>query len=59
MKAESGVDTDIAIITAENLKLVAENWGKYFSKDRFNLHVFNSTEILDWETLRDRMNLFS
>jgi hypothetical protein len=55
LKAESGVDTDIAVITAENLKLVAENWTKYSSKDSFNLHVFNTTGILNWETLRDRM----
>lgn len=55
LKAKSGVDTDVAIITAENLKLVAENWDKYSSKDKFNLHVFNATGILDWEMLRDRM----
>jgi hypothetical protein len=55
LKAKSGVDTDVAVITAENLKLVAENWDKYSSQDKFNLHVFNSTGILDWETLRDRM----
>lgn len=55
LKAESGVDTDIAIITAENLKLVAENWRTYSSKERFNLHVFNTTGILSWESLRERM----
>lgn len=58
LKAKSGVDTDVAIITAENLKLVAENWRKYSSDEIFNLHVFNSTGILDWETLRDRLDLF-
>ncbi len=55
LKAESGVDTDIALITAENLKLVAENWTKYTSNDVFNLHVFNTTGILSWESLRERM----
>lgn len=55
LKAESGVDTDIALITAENLKLVAESWKKYSSKDQFNLHVFNTTGILSWESLRERM----
>lgn len=55
LKAQSGVDTDIAIITAENLKLVAENWTKYSDKDEFNLHILNTTGILNWESLRDRM----
>ncbi|MEX1014782.1 MAG: hypothetical protein WDZ80_06510, partial [Candidatus Paceibacterota bacterium] len=56
LKAQSGVDTDIALITAETLKLVAENWKKHSTKDRFNLQVFNTTGILDWETLRERMS---
>ena len=55
LKAESGVDTDIAIITAENLKLVAESWTKYSDKESFNLHIFNTTGILSWESLRERM----
>jgi len=58
LKAHSGVDTDVAIITAENLKLVAQKWRKYSKGDQFNLHIFNTTGILDWETLRDRMDLF-
>lgn len=55
LKAESDVDTDVALITAENLKLVAENWQKYSKNKKFNLQVFNTTGILNWETLRDRM----
>lgn len=55
LKAESGVDTDIALITAENLKRVAESWEKYSARESFNLHVFNTTGILDWESLRERM----
>lgn len=56
LKAQSGVDTDVALITAENLKLVAQNWKQYTNKEQFNLQVFNTTGILDWETLRDRMS---
>ncbi len=56
LKSKSGVDTDVAIITAENLKLVAEGWKKYSTRSSFNLNIFNTTGILDWETLRDRMN---
>lgn len=59
LKAESEVDTDIALITAENLKLVAENWRKYSKSESFNLHVFNTTGILNWETLRERMKWHS
>lgn len=55
LKAEPGVDTDIAIITAENLKLVAQNWRKNSSRDSFNLHVFNATGILNGESLLERM----
>jgi len=55
LKAESGVDTDVALITAENLKLVAESWTKYSNRESFNLHVFNTTGILNWESLRERM----
>ncbi|MDZ7716542.1 MAG: hypothetical protein U5J95_10050 [Balneolaceae bacterium] len=58
LKAKSGVDSDISLITAENLKLVAENWKKYSSRESFNLQVFNMTGILDWETLLERMDVF-
>lgn len=57
LKAQSGVDTDVALISAENLKLVAENWKKHSKRDRFNLHILNNTGILDWEKLRERMSL--
>lgn len=55
LKAESGVDTDVAIITAENLKLVTDSWKKYSSRESFNLQVFNTTGILTWDSLRERM----
>lgn len=56
LKADSDVDTDVALITAENLKLVAQNWKKYSKSEKFNLQVFNITGILTWDALRDRMN---
>jgi hypothetical protein len=55
LKSMSGVDTDVALISAENLKLAAENWRKYTDRESFDLNILNTTGILDWETLRDRM----
>lgn len=57
LKHESGRDTDVAIITAVDLKHVAESWNKYTDSDEFNLEVFNSTGILDRPTLQDRMEI--
>ncbi|MTI88966.1 MAG: hypothetical protein FH748_13480 [Balneolaceae bacterium] len=56
LKAQSGVDTDVAVVSAENLKLVAEIWQKHSSKEKFNLHILNITGILNWENLRERMS---
>lgn len=58
LKAKSGVDTDVAVISTENLKLVAENWQKDSSREKLNLQLFNTTGILDWEKLRERMDWF-
>lgn len=55
LKAESKQDTDVALVTAENLKMIADDWTNHSNKDQFNLHVFNHTGILDRETLKDRM----
>lgn len=59
LKAESGVDTDVAIITAENLKYVAENWTKYTNAESFNLQILNRTGILDIDTLKKQMKYLS
>lgn len=55
LKAESKQDTDVALITAENLKMVAEDWENHSNREQFNLHIFNHTGILDRETLKERM----
>lgn len=56
LKSKSGVDTDIALISAEHLKLVAENWKKHSIRNNFDLNILNTTGILDWDTLRERMS---
>lgn len=60
LKHDSGADTDVAVISANDLKEVAENWRKS-AKDpgkSFNLEVFNYTGILDRETLKRRIKIF-
>ena len=60
LKHESGSDTDIAIISASDLKEVAESWRKNEknSGTPFNLEVFNYTGVLDRELLKRRMKIF-
>jgi hypothetical protein len=58
LKVESQSDTDVSIITAEDLKWVAENWKKYSTEDKFNLEVFNMTGILTRNLLNRRLELF-
>lgn len=57
LKARSRTDTDVAIVRAEDLKFVAENWRGYSSQKepKFDLQVFNMTGILDRQTLTNRM----
>ncbi len=59
LKYESDVDTDVAIITAENLKWVADEWSKTSNGKKFNLQVFNKTGILTKDELKSRMKLFN
>ncbi|MCF8309559.1 MAG: hypothetical protein K9I68_11175 [Bacteroidales bacterium] len=58
LKYESGSDTDISIISAENLKMIAEEWTKNKDKNEFNLQVFNTTGLLTREETKNRMKLF-
>jgi len=58
LKSESGVDADVALISAEDLKMVAEQWAKRSDRSYFDLNVFNTTGILDLETLKKRMKVF-
>ncbi|MFW5895382.1 MAG: hypothetical protein ACOCT9_01430 [archaeon] len=59
LKYESGIDTDVAIISAENLKWIAEEWSKNKKEESFNLQVFNKTGLLTKDVLKSRIKLFS
>ena len=59
LKHESGSDTDIAIVTAGNLKWIAEEWKKEQGDKPINLALFNDTGILDKETLKRRLQIFT
>lgn len=58
LKAQSGDDTDVAVITAEDLKWLAEEWRKRTSATRFDPEVFNTTGLLSRPKLEKRMGLF-
>ncbi len=57
LKAFSETDTDVALVTASDLKFVAENWKSYSGKKvpSFNLQLFNLTGELTEATLKSRM----
>ena len=57
LKIKNSTDTDIAIITAQNIKYVAENWGKMSKREKFELNIFNITGILDRPTVEQRMKV--
>ncbi len=59
LKIESGTDTDVSIITAEDLVWVSEEWGRRARNKPFNPEVFNVTGILDRQVVESRMSLFS
>ena len=50
-------DSDVAIITASDLKWVAENWRDMTRKDDFNIGVFNQTGLLDRKKLERMMKV--
>ena len=58
LKVDSGADTDVAIISAENLIWVAEKWASYSRNGSFDPEVFNHTGILTRKVLDQRMRLF-
>ena len=58
LKSQSGSDTDLSLISAEDLKWVAENWLSYSATKKFNLDVFNFTGILNRSALKKRMKIF-
>jgi len=56
LKVESHTDTDVGLITAENLKYAAETWRDYSTDDTsFNLEVLNYTGMLTKNVLKQRM----
>lgn len=57
LKYESQHDSDVGIITAEDLKWLAENWRKLSRKDAFNVAVFNQTGILSRKRLERVMKV--
>ncbi|MCY3538262.1 MAG: SAP domain-containing protein [bacterium] len=52
-------DTHIAVIAAEDLGWVAEEWWSRHPDERFNLEVLNMTGILNRPILEQRMKLFA
>lgn len=57
LKYSTETDTDVAVITATNLKYVAENWKKFGKKNSFDMKVFNYTGVLVRQTLDQQMKL--
>ena len=58
LKAESNKDTDVAIITAENLLWVAKSWNEFSKTNIFDPEIFNYTGILNRQIIEQRMKLF-
>lgn len=58
LKSESGHDTDVGLVTAEDLKWLGENWHDYGSSADFDPEVFNATGVLTRDRLEERMTLF-
>jgi hypothetical protein len=59
LKGASGCDADVALISAEDLKWIAENWKSYVTKSKkFDLEVLNHTGILDSQSIKQRMKVF-
>ncbi|WP_425153895.1 hypothetical protein [Candidatus Palauibacter sp.] len=58
LKSECGSDTDVALISAEDLVWVAEEGRARSSRESFNLEVLNATGILTRTVLDQRMRLF-
>jgi hypothetical protein len=58
LKVQSGTDTDIALIRADDLVWVAETWLSNGAGRVFDPEVFNQTGVLDRGVLEQRMKLF-
>lgn len=58
LKVESHADTDVALITAEDLVWLAEEWQKRGNGEAFDVELLNATGILTRPVLEQRMKLF-
>jgi hypothetical protein len=58
LKAQSGHDTDVPIVTAEDLKWIAGEWTEFASGPDFDPEVFNTTGVLTRGELEERMRMF-
>ena len=58
LKTQSNSDTDVSLISADDLKWVAENWSSSSTNGKFSLDVFNFTGVLDRGSLKKRMKIF-
>jgi hypothetical protein len=59
LKVESGTDTDVALITAEDLVWAAEQWSARGGDAPFNLDILNITGVLTRQILESRLKLFA
>ncbi len=57
LKYNNPTDTDVALITAKNLKFLAENWKELSKKECINLNIFNMTGIIDRQKIEHRLNI--
>jgi Ca2+-binding EF-hand superfamily protein len=57
LKFESQQDADVCIVTAEDLKWVAENWESMTKKEAFNLAVFDQQGLLGRKRLEQVMRV--
>ncbi len=58
LKQNTKTDTDVLIISANDLKYIAENWKKFQKSDKFNLNTFNLTGILDRARIETYLKLY-
>jgi len=58
LKQRSPDDTDVALITGEDLKWLAETWLEECEGEKFNPDILNITDILDRQKLKARLNSF-
>jgi hypothetical protein len=58
LKIESGTDTDVALITAETLRWLVDQWAARGNGKPFTPEILNVTGVLDRAALEQRIKLF-